>query len=292
MTRQGRPPDQLAWDWEQIEKDWSRGQKLRALRDAPFPATLCVGTANVSGAMMRCVLKEIDDQGHGQPVQVSRSTLARLTGRSDATVRRAISGLCQMGLLVRRRMVEPVSGQRPNLFQIVWPNLLDPPEIDPDRGVMVTQPGGHGDPPSNKDPRFGTIGTVDKDLAFRSPSIKTKSSSAPGWPRDIPRSSLSDPAALQRLSQTAADCGFVPPTDAGRLQVFTLAAYCLRQFRERKTANPQALLTSNLRSGRRFGDHADEATAQKQIRAIDGQREQPRTADLSVSDPGDRRGQL
>ncbi len=102
--------------------DFGRGDQLGLLDSACIEGQT-VGTARVSAAAMRHVLRVIDSHGRGREAWPSLNTIARETSLGVRTVKRAIAALAGMSLLVitKRR---PAGGLVPvNHYRIVWTEL-------------------------------------------------------------------------------------------------------------------------------------------------------------------------
>jgi len=102
--------------------DFGRGDQLGLLDAARIPSRR-VGTARVSAAAMRHVLRVIDSHGRGREAWPGLQTIARETSLGVRTVKRAVAALADMSLLVitKRR---PATGLVPvNHYRIVWSEL-------------------------------------------------------------------------------------------------------------------------------------------------------------------------
>ncbi|PPD07079.1 MAG: hypothetical protein CTY28_11345 [Hyphomicrobium sp.] len=97
----------------------------------------------------RALLWPIADaaNNHTWESRFSRKTLAKLTGLSEATVKRALSRLEERGMIRRTpRMKGRV--QLPNIVAIVKPECVDSADSkDTTPGVALSPPGGHPEPP-------------------------------------------------------------------------------------------------------------------------------------------------
>jgi hypothetical protein len=126
-------------------------------------------------------------------------------------------------------------------------------------------------------------------MVSKNSNLKTKTSAPGVWPKTIEAAELVDPDRLDELCDLATAEGWVAATPLGRLRFFTLAAYCVRQVREGRANSSPALLTSNARAGRWFGDHGDETRAREAIRQTDGEDVTPRQPAAEPVDDGTER---
>lgn len=150
--------------------DFARGDQLGLLDSACIEGRI-VGTARVSAAAMRHVLRVIDSHGRGREAWPSVNTIARETSLGARTVKRAIAALAAMSLLViTKRRPATGTGAPVNHYRIVWselallvptrPGLLAPtatPRTEhgatiSEHGATMARPWGHHGTQSVKEP--------------------------------------------------------------------------------------------------------------------------------------------
>lgn len=132
----------------QQQIDFDRGDQLGLLDAAEIPSISVRDgrtKVRVSGATSRSVLRAIDSFGRGGTAWPSIETLGRTVGRNERTVRRAVTALVEMQLVI----VEPAIG-RANRYRINWGELSlrarrpAPGHLDANPGHSDRNPG-HSD---------------------------------------------------------------------------------------------------------------------------------------------------
>jgi len=103
--------------------DFSRGEQLAMIRDARIETTTAPDGRRVSGTVLRCVLRAIDDHGRGRPAFPSVKQICTTTGCGRRNVLRALATLEQiLGLLVIQRRGSQ-GGRLSSRYTIVWSEL-------------------------------------------------------------------------------------------------------------------------------------------------------------------------
>jgi len=103
--------------------DFSRGEQLAMIRDARIKTTTAPDGRRVSGTVLRCVLRAIDDHGRGRPAFPSVKQICTTTGCGRRNVLRALATLEQgLGLLVIQRRGSQ-GGRLSSRYTIVWSEL-------------------------------------------------------------------------------------------------------------------------------------------------------------------------
>ena len=104
--------------------DFPRAGQLAILRDAQLPWGKGHDGIGVSPALLKGVLRAIDDHGRGRTCWARQRILASEACCSSRQLRRAIEALRELGLLiVKRRQVHADGMVSANFYTIVWNDL-------------------------------------------------------------------------------------------------------------------------------------------------------------------------
>ena len=104
---------------QQQEINWNRGKQLRMLREIEIPTVRWSERTSSSGALIKSVLRQLDDYGGGRSCWPGLDTVARDLGRGERTVRMACAALELLGLIHRQRKLCP-DGKTRLHFVIFW----------------------------------------------------------------------------------------------------------------------------------------------------------------------------